>query len=111
MANIRLRGRAQLRERLTREQRNTIRNDMQQDVSSLLRDLEAITPRDTGFAAGSWSATLVSGSGNELTSDISNPAEYIQRLNEGSSTQAPARFIENAAARYFTQLRPLGGRR
>ena len=110
---IRLRERRALLDRLQRETSRETRRQMQQDVTRLVSDLERLTPRDTGFAAESWESTSVRPTlfGGEQTAEISNPAEYIQELNEGSSTQAPARFIESAAGRYFTQIRPLRGRR
>jgi hypothetical protein len=49
--------------------------------------LEMVTPVDTGEAAASWRVE-----GNQLVND----KEYIVNLNEGSSKQAPARFIEQA---------------
>ena len=110
---IRLTGRAELLNRLRREEQEETRRQMQLDLDRLLDDLRAATPRDTGEAANGWSATRVGaafGSGEQVA-NITNPVEYIQRLNQGSSQQAPARFIENAAGRYFTQIRPLGGRR
>ena len=108
---IRLRGRRALRRRLSREREDETRQEMQSNVRSLVNDLRRLTPVDTGRARDSWSATSVSSLGDELESIISNPVDYIEVLNRGTSTQAPARFVENAAARYFTQLRPLRGRR
>jgi hypothetical protein len=54
-----------------------------------MRELRAAlvdaTPVDTGEARDGW----------EIVEDsIRNPADHIRRLNEGSSTQAPERFIE-----------------
>ena len=108
---IRLRGRQAVIDRLRTEMSRETRSEMQSDVNSLIRDLRAATPVETGEARDSWNATLVRRSANEFESVISNPVDYIEVLNRGTSTQAPARFVENAAARYFTQLRPLRGRR
>lgn len=47
--------------------------------------LREATPVDTGFARDSWIAT------NE---GVINTAPYIAELNEGTSQQAPAFFIE-----------------
>jgi hypothetical protein len=53
---------------------------------ALVTELQAATPVDTGYAKSRW----------EINSDgdIVNDAEYIERLNAGSSQQAPAYFIE-----------------
>ena len=80
-------------------------------------NLVAATPRDTGFAATNWQLTV--GAPAEGTVDLgggmtiadlagytidqgsvfsTNNASYIQRLNAGSSTQAPAGFVELAIA-------------
>jgi hypothetical protein len=69
-------------------------------VFNLKNDLVAQTPVDTGFARDSWSIEKQAKDFN-----LSNTAEYIQYLNDGSSVQAPARFIETTALKYG---RPLG---
>lgn len=54
-------------------------------IQTILNDLKDATPVDTGFARESW----------KFENDaIVNDAEYIDRLNEGSSTQAPEYFVE-----------------
>lgn len=68
-------------------------------VGSLLSELEDKTPVDTGHAKASW--------GLESSSDgfkVSNSAEYIEYLNNGSSKQAPAFFVESTALKYGTPL-------
>ena len=57
----------------------------------LLQTLKDSTPVDTGNARDSW--TLVR---QGDTTTIQNDAEYISKLNAGSSQQAPAFFIEKA---------------
>jgi hypothetical protein len=52
---------------------------------SLVRDLKAATPVDTGRASKGWKRVSVG---------IENSVEYIDELNAGSSTQAPAYFVE-----------------
>ena len=64
----------------------------------LLNALRAATPVDTGNAMDSWSIT---------SRGLSNDAEYIDHLNNGSSTQAPANFIE-AAVLSVTGVQPNG---
>ncbi len=52
---------------------------------SLVESLKEATPVDTGNARDSWKVT---------PEGIVNDAPYIPELNEGSSAQAPAYFIE-----------------
>lgn len=89
------------------------------EVESNVREA---TPIDTGHAAASWTDSI----GDPVTDDtgdpgvaaaraeqgrsevlryelgmgnlhVSNPTDYVPQLNKGSSTQAPAQFIERAA--------------
>lgn len=69
-------------------------------VSDLKNELVEQTPVDTGFARDSWSIEK-----QDKDFNVTNKAEYIQYLNEGSSSQAPARFVETTALKYG---RPLG---
>ena len=55
---------------------------------------------DTGFAQSRWHSVEVG-----RVTVIINDSEYIQYLNQGSSQQAPAYFIESVALKYG---RPLG---
>jgi len=72
--------------------------------------VESVMPVDTGWAAGRWADAAVAGgvwdvSDDGLTieqgSDLTDIGmyEYITRLNEGSSKQAPAGFIDVEAER------------
>lgn len=82
--------------------------------------LMAETPVDTGFASNNWQITIgapadgtvaiganVSIGGGVLegykleqgSTYVTNNAPYIQRLNAGSSQQAPAAFVEAVVAR------------
>ena len=78
-------------------------------------ELVEATPVDTGFAAANWQLSIgepadgtvdLSGSVADLVGYTidqgpvysTNNATYIQRLNAGSSTQAPAGFVEVAIA-------------
>jgi hypothetical protein len=84
-------------------------------------DLQLQTPVDTGRARGSWTvgkskvamdaAISTSEKGRVLgpvsskvieTLYITNGTPYIQLLNDGSSSQAPPRFIEKTLSKYFT---------
>lgn len=65
------------------------------EVNAMISELKANTPVDTGFARDSWSS-----SETDRYFIVENSAEYIEYLNEGSSKQAPARFIEAVALKY-----------
>lgn len=54
-------------------------------IKSIISALKAATPIDTGNARDNWRRD------NDV---IRNDVEYINRLNAGSSQQAPAHFIE-----------------
>ena len=79
--------------------------DAVEETSRVTRiNISNLMPVDTGWAQERWGWEALGGvwevSDNGLTieqgSDIA-PYEYIIRLNEGSSTQAPAGFIDVAA--------------
>jgi hypothetical protein len=55
------------------------------ELHKVLRDLQEATPVDTGKARDGW---------HIHRSSIENDVPYVQQLNEGSSKQAPAHFIE-----------------
>lgn len=67
-------------------------------MSNLVNALKDATPVDTGEARDSW---------RQEASSIINDAEHIRYLNEGSSEQAPAYFVEKTL---LTQkgIRPSG---
>jgi len=67
-------------------------------VDRMVSHLVIVTPIDTGYARESW---RVEETGKKnLPFRVENDAEYIQRLNEGSSKQAPPYFIERVAIQY-----------
>jgi hypothetical protein len=88
-----------------------------------LGDLKSVTPVDTGRARNSWTLTTApydfknaleesnAGLSLELLKPpsqireeklyITNGVDYIDKLNAGSSKQAPARFIESTITKYF----------
>jgi hypothetical protein len=78
--------------RLQREMKVVSRQHCQKKSEQLLSRLVLATPIDTGAAAQGWSLNKTR-EGNVLT----NSEEHIRYLNEGSSVQAPARFIEKEA--------------
>jgi hypothetical protein len=67
----------------------------------LVDDLYAVTPVDTGFARSTWEM-------DEDTMIVSNDSGYINILNEGTSTQAPARFIETTVINNLNKPRIIG---
>ena len=91
---------------------------------SLLRGLTKVTPVDTGRARGNWfvglntpnrtvsenrsaSTALSDGTATINKTEsvvypsiiISNNLPYIERLNDGHSQQAPAKFVESEISR------------
>lgn len=76
------------RQKLTKEQALTT-------VNTLKEELIQKTPIDTGLARASWKINESKDNYN-----LENTTEYIQYLNQGSSQQAPAYFIESTAIKY-----------
>lgn len=56
-------------------------------MNKALNNLQSSTPVDTGYAQSRWRIQ-----GNKITND----ADYIRNLNDGTSKQAPAHFIERS---------------
>jgi hypothetical protein len=80
---------------LTEEQFLELAQKITLDVQA---DLVKATPVDTGRARQGWQAeTPKSINENGI---VENNVEYIAVLNDGSSKQAPANFVENVVARY-----------
>lgn len=85
---------------LKEKQEKELKKFGREQSNKLISELRAVTPVDTGLARNSWSS-----SETKDGFDIRNSTEYIQYLNEGTSKQAPARFIEFTALKYG---KPLG---
>lgn len=68
-------------------------------VNKLVDDLKRETPVDTGKARDGW---RIDANGN-----IVNDVDYIDRLNEGTSKQAPKYFIEQTILSH-TGVKPSG---
>lgn len=104
-------------EELTREARAALRvsPDMRRDLWAIVRrsafGLERVIkermPVDTGRAKASWGHSTAPASAPDgiwvedeaaLTIEEGSAVEYIALLNEGSSQQAPAGFIDVSAA-------------
>ena len=62
----------------------------------MVKNLQEVTPVDTGLARDSWTLQQMS----KTKAEISNLVPYIEELNAGSSTQAPAYFVEKVALKY-----------
>ena len=77
-----------------------------------VRRMKIAMPVDTGAARGRWGTPGAPGgvfrvSNDKLTIETGaelEPFEYIQRLNEGSSRQAPAGFIDDEANRLAMEI-------
>lgn len=76
----------QLERRVDREADRSVKRE----VRKLKANLIAATPIDTGEARQGWRLVKKLGKGFSLINDV----EHIAALNNGSSQQAPARFIE-----------------
>jgi hypothetical protein len=85
-----------------------------------LADVKLLTPVDTGRARNSWyigyeekyidstfgeSATILVEKDKPTKIIVTNGTTYIEFLNDGSSKQAPTKFIEAAFSRYFDEVR------
>lgn len=66
------------------------------EVSDFVRELKIATPVDTGKARDSWGLTKEGKDKFSVASDVS----YMENLNQGTSKQAPAHFIETVALRH-----------
>jgi hypothetical protein len=62
-----------------------IKNAGKGTIPNLIALLSVATPKDTGEAAAGW---------HQEGDTIVNDVDHIENLNEGSSEQAPAYFIE-----------------
>lgn len=87
--------------RINRESTNKIKLDLEQESKTIVQELKDATPVDTGNARNHWKGEVVS---NDKVV-IENTVPYIEKLNQGSSKQAPAFFVESVALRHG---RPVG---
>jgi HK97 gp10 family phage protein len=65
----------------------------------MIQELREETPVDTGHARDSW---ITREEGKSVI--VENTTPYLKYLNEGSSKQAPAHFVERVALKYGTPL-------
>jgi hypothetical protein len=64
----------------------------QDELVSLVKDLKEATPVDTGEARDGWRLE-----GNAIVNDV----EHLSDLNDGSSQQAPAHFVEQTVLKHI----------
>lgn len=62
----------------------------EKEIERLKQNLAAATPVDSGEARSRWKVKSIFGKAYVVYND----SPYIGKLNQGSSSQAPARFIE-----------------
>ena len=82
---------------------NLLSPQIDRKMNELVDALKAITPKKTGYAASRWQISDDQNIFRKVSTTItfkdksyilSNDAKYITELNDGLSTQAPAKFIE-----------------
>jgi hypothetical protein len=66
-------------------------------TNAMFKELREKTPVDTGRARDSWKVEK-----GFQGYKVINEVPYIERLNAGSSKQAPAHFVEATALKYGT---------
>lgn len=80
-------------------------------IRKAIDELESVTPVDTGAARAGWYyqfdriETFFQKTGVKF--EILNTQDYIIYVNNGTSTIAPRRFIEQILLRYGIQIGPL----
>jgi len=75
-------------------------------ATRLVEILRETTPVDTGAARDAWE--IRPGSAGTLI--VGNDKEYVRYLNEGSSSQAPAGFVEAALEQAVADVQSERGR-
>ncbi len=85
---------------LTNNIRSARNKTLEAKIPGIVESLREVTPVDTGNARDSWKATISSGKAL-----ITNDTDYIEHLNAGTSSQAPAFFIERTM---LTFGKPIG---
>lgn len=80
--------------RVSQEVEKFSSDDIAQRVIYATDTLRQVTPVRTGRARASWKHRITIRNGELQDAEISSDVPYMQKLNEGSSRQAPAFFIE-----------------
>jgi len=91
---IKLKGVSDTMASVEEQMSDQIKLQLREVSEEIVEELKAVTPVDTGEARDGWKTTYLDE--NWMTEDIRivNPVEHIDELNDGSSVQAPPRFIE-----------------
>jgi flagellar basal body P-ring protein FlgI len=84
-------------EELDSKMRLEVSGSDRKTVNRMTDELRDRTPVDTGKARDSWSIETTPNGFN-----VVNSVDYIDKLNQGSSQQAPAFFVESTALKYGT---------
>lgn len=83
--------------------RERVRLRIREGALETLREIKVEMPVDTGRARASWGSPEAEGIWEESDGGMSieqgTNVHYVERLNDGSSKQAPAGFINAAAER------------
>ena len=87
--------------RMDKEAKKKISKDLSVEGRKIVSDLKSVTPVDTGNARDHWKIDYI----REKDLSIVNEVPYIEYLNNGSSAQSPAHFVESVALRHG---RPIG---
>ena len=84
-------------ERVKKEFKARSENRLTRQTAAFVADVAKATPVDTGRAQAGWTV--------EKTKEgyaVKNGLPYIEYLNQGSSKQAPAHFVEMSALKFGT---------
>lgn len=119
MANARIRGIRSAQILLTDGVQEEINQELRRASLGAYADIVIATPVDEGTARNSWNIsfqegefiddgtgdkTIIDPGNDQDTIYITNGVPYIGRLNQGSSSQAPANFIESAILNHFDNI-------
>jgi hypothetical protein len=111
MLTIRIKNKNNFVRELLKEHGELSKELVEKVLIRAIQELKATTPVDTGAARDGWYYQFDSiGSFFSLTGvkfEILNEQEYILFVNNGTSTIAPRRFIEQILLRYGVQIGPL----
>lgn len=73
--------------------------NLTKQTEAFVKDVAQATPIDTGKARHGWVAEKT-----REGYEVKNEVPYIEFLNQGTSKQAPAHFVEATAMKYGTPL-------
>lgn len=90
-------------QRVEEEVRQMADMEISEKITYAVDTLKVVTPVDTGRARSGWTSQRFRSS-KKLKEEvqegiISNPVEYVEYLNRGTSNQAPRYFIEQVLTR------------